>query len=325
MRYYTIDILRAFAAFFIVGCHLNLSPRTVAGDALTFYCDMFVGVFGAVSGFLLCSSLMRADSEHKSVWVLLRNKVKRLLPIYLFWTAAYIVVGLVFDLALEGAIGEKFYSLSNWVSFLFKGGASCHLWYVIGLFYLSVLFIVTWRLTRFAKSATFYGVLSIVLLVVAVSTPTHFNYYFVRLAAFVSLGAFLCRLKGAFSKCSLALMVFILALGLVASWFNPYHAFCSDFILAFVFLALCVNERLVGIGERAILCLPCLRNMAEASLGVYLVHPILCAGIGSVFIRKVARQPYDVVVVAADWLVCYLLSLITVGVIRRIGLGRMVQ
>lgn len=57
-----IDVLRGIAAFGIVGCHLLLLPMSNAGRLLTSCCDMNVGVFAALSGYLMAVSL-------KGAWV----------------------------------------------------------------------------------------------------------------------------------------------------------------------------------------------------------------------------------------------------------------
>ena len=56
MKYNGLDLLRGIAAFGIVGCHLGLSPRTSGGEWVTALCNFNVGLFAAISGFLMNSA-----------------------------------------------------------------------------------------------------------------------------------------------------------------------------------------------------------------------------------------------------------------------------
>ena len=53
MKYYGLDLLRGIAAFGIVGCHLGLAQRTTGGEWVTVLCNFNVGLFAAISGFLM--------------------------------------------------------------------------------------------------------------------------------------------------------------------------------------------------------------------------------------------------------------------------------
>lgn len=129
MQYYGLNLLRGIAAFGIVGCHLGLSPRTLCGEWVTALCNFNVGLFAALSGFLM------APGGEGYV----KKRARRILPTYLVWSAFYIAATAVFDLVLDGGhLNERYYSLSNWLDVLFCGSAATHLWFLISLFYAQV-------------------------------------------------------------------------------------------------------------------------------------------------------------------------------------------
>jgi len=325
VKRYAIEIVRGIAALFIVGCHLNLTPRTPLGDFMTHYCDMFVGVFGAISGFLLALSLEKGmGNQGVSTAAMIKRKAVRLLPIYFIWTAVYVVFGVVFDLAFDGTIGSKFYSMSNWILFIFCGGSSCHLWYIAALFYVSVLYVVCWRVFTFVRKPLFWLVASILLLVVAVNWHSFWGYYFVRLASFMALGMFANLAQDKLAGIPLWLLVVALAAALV--W-HPWscHAVYGDFVVAALLMALLANSVVERACARLYAKTVFLKSMADASLGIYLIHPIFCAGVGTAAVKKLSVAPYEAVWIAGDWVICYILSLLSVIVICRVGLNRFVK
>lgn len=325
MKRYAIEIVRGIAALFIVGCHLNLTPRTPLGYFMTHYCDMFVGVFGAISGFLLAMSLEKGmGNQGVSVAAMIKRKMARLLPIYFTWTAVYVVFGVVFDFVFDGAIGSKFYSKSNWMSFIFCGGASCHLWYIAALFYISVLYIVCWRSFSFVRKPLFWLVASVLLLIVAVNWHSFWGYYFVRLAAFMALGAFVNLYQHRLRSCSpWWAMLWFIAVVLLHP-FSPVHAVYGDFLVSFVLFVLITNPLVEGACMRFYTNRSVVRYMSEASLGVFLVHPIFCAGVGT-FLRRVFPSPYGISCIAIDWVICYVLALVFFKVIRLTRFGSLVK
>lgn len=88
MKYEGLGILRGLSAFGIVGVHLALSPITVAGSRIHALCDMNVGLFAAISGFLMYASL------HKETFAAyVKKRSARLIPVYLVWTIIFILFG----------------------------------------------------------------------------------------------------------------------------------------------------------------------------------------------------------------------------------------
>lgn len=183
-KYHGLDLLRGVAAFGIVGCHLGLSQRTTGGEWVTALCNFNVGLFAAISGFLM--DLRGRDYIQK--------RARRILPTYLIWSLIYVVATGMFDLVFDGGrLNERFYSVSNWLQILFCGSAGAHLWFLVCLFYAQImLFVLNFGMERAKLQDTarkmFLGVVSVVLLVCSVSFPNWYCLYPVRLMAFMLLG-----------------------------------------------------------------------------------------------------------------------------------------
>ena len=183
MKYYGLDLLRGIAAFGIVGCHLGLAQRTTGGEWVTALCNFNVGLFAAISGFL-----MNAGGGY------IRKRAMRILPTYFVWSFFYVVATAVFDLVLDGGrLNERFYSVLNWAQILFCGGGGTHLWFLICLFYAQI---ILYSINFVLDSVKFQGVarnmllgiVSVVLLVCSVAFSNWCCLYPIRLMAFMLLG-----------------------------------------------------------------------------------------------------------------------------------------
>ena len=142
--YHGFSVLRGVAAFGIVGTHLNLEPHTAGAEFFLGFTDMGVGIFAAISGFLMVRSL---DAPDFSLRVYLGKRVKRLLPTYLVWSGVYIVATCVFDLLLDGGgINPRFFHWQTWCGIVFWGAAGVQLWFLIELFYAQILVAGVYRL-----------------------------------------------------------------------------------------------------------------------------------------------------------------------------------
>ncbi len=302
MRYNGLDWLRAIAAFGIVGCHLNLAPTTGIERVLLRFCDMNVGVFGCISGFLLAKSVF--ESNDMEVRALLLSKIRRLVPVYLVWTVFYIVVGALFDIITDGKLGPKFFELSFWGSAVFNGGASCHLWYLSALVYGSVIFVPVLFVVRNYRRrfACFAFTGSLALIWMSYSIHGNFWFYTVRLFSYLLLGISIYNLRKYVSRIPLEL---ISALYMVAMLFSIYmpvwpHHFVPDYICAtFLFIIFSRSEwRPTAIGKW----------LGATSFGVYLIHPVFTA-MNAVLLQRIigcGRIP----IVLCDWICAWLFSMI---------------
>lgn len=307
MRYSGLDVLKFIAAFGIVGCHLGLANRSAGAEVLMRLTDVNVGIFAAISGFFLMMGLAKTLPLGEAV----RKRALRLLPLYGVWSGVYLVVSV--------GLGRHFDRLTDvcyWESVLFRGGASCHLWYLIALFYFTVVILIINRLAP--RLVSNVGVLlgaSAGLLWVSTWGDYTFwwGYYFSRLAAFALLGMALYRL-GASRKvekrwwvlCALA----VAGIGLrVSGCGGVAHKFILDYVCAALVLPAFVWWPWSwGDVER---------RLAEVSLGVYLVHPLIAFAVGMVAKRWIST-PVGLGPMLLLWVVVWGMALGTTVVMKGI-------
>ena len=313
MKYYGLNLLRGLAAFGIVGCHLNFNPLTKVGKVLMAYTDMNVGVFGAISGFLLAMGMERRDKN--SVLNSIFHKGGRLLPIYIFWTIFYVLAALTFDVAFEGGINHGWKHYSYWLSVVLRGGASCHLWYVIDLFYVScIVILIDNALTKFARNKIIAILASVVLIVASThsSSSMVFGYYFLRLFAFVLLGWWLYWMREYIDKLHILVLALMVVLVIIARplCVGVTHKFLLDYACAIPFLlvAMRTNFPKTIIGE----------FLGAQSLGIYLVHPIVAVVIVMVA-KKLFTSPYNGGELVVVWMIVYAISMAVTLAIKRIS------
>lgn len=304
--YYGLNILRGIAAFGIVGCHLCLSPRTSGGDWVTTLCDFNVGLFAAISGFCM--------SQTKSGIGYVSKRAARLLPIYFFWSAIYIVATSLFDLILDGgALNARYYSLSNWLSVVFCGNAATHLWFLISLFYGQVLLclsnVALQRIGDDAKNVIL-GVVSLLLLGVSVCGHNWWCYYPIRLISFLVLGFALRSVRKDVFWGALVCAVIMAAVHICCR--GAVHGFIRDYLLVVPTLLLFVSSRFTDNKVASFL--------ATTSMGVYLVHPLFARGLSFVVIRLFAA-PYNAFIVVGEWVLVWLLSLLFAILLTRLPIA----
>ena len=314
-----IILLRALAAFMIVGCHLQLYPRTACGEFATSLCDVNVGLFAAISGYLMISSMDGCVSLGAYVW----KRAKRLLPIYVVWTVFYLISSLVFSLVLKGGgLAGKYTDWGFWRDVVIWGGASCHLWFVISLFYANVIFSACyfqWR-RRNALGVAFL-VVGIALVCWATVSDAFMYRYPIRLFGFVALGMAIRRLN--FSRripamtCGLAI-----AAGLVVYFVFrcQVHSFIRGMLVVIPLLILFTSQKAYLVFDcRTIKCL------AECSMGVFLIHPFFAAGMSAIA-QRIISPPFTAIIVICDWVLIYVLSVVfTMAMLRVKVINRFVR
>ena len=321
MKFLGIEVLRGMAAFGIVGCHLLLGPRTVCGNLLTSLCDFNVGLFAAVSGFLMCGN----KGEHG--WLGYGGKrARRLLPTYFFWSAMFILATVTFDLLLDGGrLNPKYGTWVFWGKVVFAGDASTHLWFLVCLFYVQVFL---WYAFRVCASRWF-GVVWIALggLLVGVtgSSAAWFCRYPLRIAVFLVTGYGMgCCLQGVLLEAcgKYNRLVWCCAAGALA-----LHVVAGQRVPGFVKDWLAVGPVLLAfVGwdikrERAVKVAAVL---GATSLGVYLVHPLVTRAL-SVVAGRLVQPPFSAWVVLGDWVLAWGLSLVAAAVMGRVpGVRRVV-
>ena len=302
-KYHGWDLLRGIAAFGIVGCHLGLSQRTTGGEWVTALCNFNVGLFAAISGFLM--DLRGRDYIQK--------RARRILPTYFIWSLIYVVATGMFDLVFDGGrLNERFYSVSNWLQILFCGSAGAHLWFLVCLFYAQIMLfginiaMEGLKLQDGTKKMVL-GVMSIALLFCSVLDSNWYCLYPIRLMSFLMLGYVLKDLvRTDVFFLPLAGAMFMLAVHLGAHGFLP--GFIRDYLLAIPVMLLFVSNRFHE-GKVASL-------LAVTSMGVYLVHPLFARG-ASFAVVKLIEPPFGAMVVLGEWLAIWLVSFAVIVCIQR--------
>lgn len=318
---YSVDLLRGLGAFGIVGCHLMLYPKTTGAAAITNLCDMFVGLFAALSGYWMGIKDLQVDDGSCGIGQCIVKRAKRIIPTYLAWTAIYILFGLCFDLLVRKGLSAKWLSPEFAVDALFFGGASCHLWFLACLFYSQVILFALVFVRRIV-AWWHYIVVGFVLVAVAAYSPVEcwWTFYPLRLFAFLVTGCGVAKLLQRRHRGMCGAWVVVLAVSVVSHFFAKgcLPQFIRDWFVVVPLLYVAVNTRLpekfnsiAGI-------------FGKTSMGVFLVHPIFAAGLGIVF-KKLFLSPYGIVPWGLDWMVCWgcsfivALTMVRMPVIKKIA------
>lgn len=273
-------ILRAVSAFFIVGCHLGLKHRTILAGYMTHFCDLHVGVFAAISGYLMAISLAKTESGLSVVQYIMK-RCRRLLAVYLGWSLFFIVSSAIFSFVFKGKIDFcKYSDMGYWWSVLWRGNASCHLWFLICLFYVQVaISILSCIWHGYLRNLPILLMSSVSLLFFACVDDNFVNLYLCRLAAFVLLGL-LCRQVMIRRMCftSPLLLISLLAVALVLHvvGLGHVHAFVLDYLVVLFLICLfaCEDVHFVSCKSNELL--------SGLSLGIYLMHPFFAAGVSTI-------------------------------------------
>lgn len=302
MRNFGIDILRGIAAFFIVGCHLQLLDYTPASKALLYFCDMNVGVFAALSGYLMAGSANRI-SRVADVRAYVSKRFRRLAPPYIAWSVVFLLASVIFQYFVGGGIKHKYAQLQFWMLVVFWGGAATHLWFIAALFYAQSL--MCGALRRLPRGLWLLA--SALLIVVSVRWQSWYAMYPIRLLSFLLLGYCLqpCELK---KRTGIFAVIMVSALAISA--FANLPRFVGDWIavgpilLFFASLTLAPSRVSAFIGQ--------------TSMGVFLVHPLLTVAFATL-IKRTLPSPYGVSETMFVWVGAWVCSLAFSLVLLRIG------
>ena len=311
----SVDLLRGIAAFGIVGCHLALSPITDGGWAVRALCDMNVGLFGALSGFLMWER--KAIGGTWKDYVL--RRCRRLLPIYFTWTVVFLLSGLFFDMIIRHGFNPKLMRVSFWPSAIFLGGTSTHLWFLVCLLYAQIIF----KPLSGKMPGWCWFILGMGLVCVAAYNMDNWTCgYLVRLLAFLVTGY---GLKDIHEKWNIrygrlplvAISLLAVSLTVMAHYMftSTIPGFIRDWLVAISILMLFIH---IGVPMR--LRRPC-EFIGKTSLPVFLVHPLVAVVTG-IIIRKIFSAPFGPAAVAVDWVACWLISFLIAIVLIRLPFTR---
>ena len=299
MRKNGLDLLRGIAAFGIVGCHLGLSNRTPVGMWVTALCDFNVGLFAAISGFLM------KDGDGY-----VKRRAKRILPVYLVWSLVYIVATAIFDIMMDGGqLNERYCSLRYWAGVLFLGDAAAHLWFLICLFYAQCILsgIVSVCRLKSRGAMALLALVSVLLLICSVSWDNWYCKYPLRLLAFLSLGYLMKRYAA--NRITIPLIGIVLMLGVHLGLHGVFHGFVRDYLLVIPVMMFFSSDWFSESKLTAVLCV--------TSLGVYLIH-LLFVRAASWWILRTIVPPYSAFVVLAEWVIVWCISLLAVVMLKKV-------
>lgn len=311
---YSIDLLRGIAAVGIVGCHLMLYPKTAGSAAMTALCDMFVGLFAALSGYWMGVKDLQSGNDTGSVLQYALKRARRIIPTYLVWTIVYILFGLCFDLVVRGELSRKWSSFGFAIDTLFLGGVSCHLWFLVCLFYSQVVLFMVASVRR-DIAWWIYLPLGFISVALAAYSPAEcwWTFYPLRLFAFLVTGCGVAKLLQSFSRVATCFwsIALLLGIGIHYTMSGILPQFIRDWLVAVPLLAVTVNARLPEKYHRIA------EVLGKSSMGVFLIHPIFAAGLGMV-IKSSLGSPYGIVPWVLDWVVCWVCSFGATLVMMRI-------
>lgn len=301
-----VDWLRGFAAFGIVGCHLSLPNMTAEAGHLKALMDVNVGVFAMLAGFFFLPSCSKFVSWLEYV----KQRSKRLLIPYLFWSFAYMVVDLIMDLLMhKPELSFEPDSWKYWYSILLQGDASAHLWFLIALFYTQVAgFLVSKGLLKHKSlgNTVICGVSGFVMVVLCGEFGNWYRFYFLRLVGFFWMGVALFFVKDFIRRVPIVVWIVLDLIGatlLSMGWRCGKVGDCV-LILPLVCAALAwhpQSEKLEQMG----------RFLGRTSFGVYLIHLFFTIALREIIVRIASTQ--DVFIFLGDQVVAWILSLVVVA------------
>lgn len=309
MQYEGLNLLRGIAAFCIVAVHLNMAPMTDWAWRIHDICDMNVGLFAAISGFL-----MYKPTGLETFREYVKKRCRRLLPVYLVWTFVFVLFGFVFDIFVRHGLNEKWLSWSYYPKVLFGGQASAHLWFLICLLYFQILMR---SFTVHLQRIGWRGTMSIGFIVVLLSSFYKDVWVFgypVRMFGFLLSGYALHMRVREDRRAD----KYVLPNAIIAVVFIFAHllfkgpkamSFIKDWLVAMPILIAFVSFSVSLAGKAKVL--------GDTSMGVYLMHPLITAGVG-IAVKRLFVPPFGLKAIMFDWVICYAISFFCVAVMRKI-------
>ena len=304
------QLLRGVAAFGIVGCHLSLDPMTGAARLLTGLCDFNVGVFAALAGVLM------VDSVNRDGYIV--RRFKRILPTYALWSLIYIASTTTFDLLFDGAqINPTYRTAEFWLKVTFTGGAACHLWFLICLFYAQMVLREPLRLIRNWLAATLAIIAGGIMIGVSIANEGWFYYYPLRLAAFLATGyglGVVLKQTSIFHLPKIENGILWLIIAGVAmlhlALMDIIPRFARDWLAVGILVIAFYNLKFEGRSAKVAAFL------GATSMGVFLIHPLVTRGL-SLILYRFTHSPYGAGVVLGEWVAAWLLALVATVVLHK--------
>lgn len=303
LRNVGIELLRGLASFGIVGCHITLLERTQAGACLLSLCDLHVGMFAAISGFLMASGRSVGWDEYA------KKRAVRILPTYVVWSVVFLVASAVFQYIGAGAVKPRYGELNFWTNVVFRGGSSCHLWFLICLFYAQCLMGPVCNMKKVGP--LIFLAVGFCLVVLSSGLGGWYGNYPLRLLGFLVTGIGIRRLSWPIGNGALFSLV-VIALILHSVLYGRVLGFLLDWLV--VCPVVILFSRLPFESARWIRVA---QSLGCTSMGVYLIHPLFTAGIGALT-RKLVAAPYGAMPIAVNWIACWGAALLLAFVLLHI-------
>lgn len=283
-------------------------------------CDFNVGVFAAISGWLMGREKGFSVWGMRDVWTYVKKRVARLAPEYAFWSVVFIAATCAFDLILDGGrLNPKYGTVAFWLKVIFLGDAATHLWFLPCLLYSQV---VQRLLSPLPVKGIVWVFSGLLLIVPSALMGNWFGTYPLRLFAFLvtgyGLGGMGVNRSGEDTASPLwggltliGLVAYVLLGGVAPAFIRGWFATIPLLIFA-------VSLPMKG----------CAAQMASAlgatSMGVYLVHPLITRALSVVWAR-VLPAPFGVLPVLSEWFLAWALAFAAAFVLLRLpGVNRFV-
>lgn len=297
-------LLKFIAAFGIVGCHLNMRPTTFAGEWLLHFTDTNVGLFGIISGYFFTQSIYKTTE----LIVFLKKRTLRLLPAYFFWSICYLFLKFGLDIFTRGKISPSFNDPMCWYYIIFWGGSAAHLWYVISLYYITILLFFQRKFLH----AIWLFMMIIAFFWTMKGWGGFYSWYPIRLLAFFSLGVGIYYLDNSLTSIKQSFWSLLLIIALIIHLYSPmrglicvYDALvCIPFFMIFRNLHFNANNHSIFF-----------LKLGNFSFGIYLTHVFIAFAIGSL-IRLYSNAPYSGWVLFLVWVLVFVIAMLITFLFR---------
>lgn len=321
---YRLDVLRVLGAFMIVGCHLVFQPEAHSYyEFAKRFTDLFVGVFGLISGFLMVFTVKTKQTK----WTLFVSKrIKRLLLPYLAWSLFFVSANCLFDHFMGHPLTFNIWSAKQWIITLVTGSSGPHLWFLVALFYGQLVLYWPVRFMSEKKYAWLpflcLGVLALAVAVACaekVSCWSEFGIYHVRLFAYLAFGISLAilypKLKNMLNESPVSIRI-IWAVWLMISctlfqMMSEINGFWLEAILAIPIFVWGLIDTHTSHENHTFVC-----HNSTLSMGIYCIHPIFTVFLYTIF-TKMKLGAWDSMIFF-DWVLSWGLAYGCAAVMNRI-------
>lgn len=280
----------------------------------TFHMPAFVAISGAVYYFV-----KRERNAYNDIWIFVKNKAKRLLIPYVFFAIVVVIPTLYYCNLIEGDFWRYIFN-----TFVLVRGPR-HLWYLIMLFNLLVIFnlcenYIFKHKGLFLLLSFFVHFLPSYFPIKAFQLPEVCSYflYFMIGYYFQNKRACVMVYLSKINKYVISLVLILLTIGIYCFYHTyMFGTFVGSFlcsVLGIIFLY--IISVIISQKER-LTCSSIFKLIDKNNFGLYLFHPMI------IYIMFYVIKDYDInqwITVPVIFILSTVLSLILTNVIRNLGL-----